>query len=629
MGHPHLQRLKTKLTESNERLEESNRCIAALRAQYASLEAESTGSIASLRAQYASLEGESTENIASLRAQCAHDNVDRDREAVCHQNATEEAHNALVENMMLVETARQREREEQYNVGTQNIQRVAREECDEEISLLRRGNAELEEEIRWLRGVDNENKEEIRLLRGRVEEVMGNVTTLKRDNARRTRVEYNTKRSVLRSFKWNISRVDPDLFRVATAFWGATQDNSETLGRTTKEMRKKTLKALIKQCFDGELYVEIEKEIMKKVRFKVFKLARLSDLESKFNADAVGSIAHAQEGLKKHMRGLLPSDTTVRNCLTKINRGAMAKGLSSMIDTKTWCWGDAHGNKLREGAHRYIKAVYVDKWDTRVTANKPYIVALTGDLARVSLNNKAVTLCGVKECDPRLVSQKRTQVNNLNDPSRAKTIGNQSRNLYIPAMGGYTDESTLMPLFEELVEIFVEVEKQKYCVVDGKQYEVHIDVKIVADMMFLHKFTERGGCCASTTFFCMFCSCMSKFRHEGQPGGCDACKLEGTVYDDKGIFACIHHDMMTPERTKAFQDRLAFLQTKLQGKVPKRKKPVWGDLAGLRQACLERCVPGVTNKDGHDAYNVRDKTKLKTMNTTACEAWLNQRTEGT
>ena len=234
--------------------------------------------------------------------------MERDREAVCHQNATEEAHNALVENMMLVETARQREREEQYNVGTQNIQRVAREECDEEISLLRRGNAELEEEIRWLRGVENENKEEIRLLRGRVEEVMGNVTTLKRDNARRTRVEYNTKRSVLRSFKWNISRVDPDLFRVATAFWGATQDNSETLGRTTKEMRKKTLKALIKQCFDGELYVEIEKEIMKKVRFKVFKLARLSDLESKFNADAVGSIAHAQEGLKKHMRGRPPTE---------------------------------------------------------------------------------------------------------------------------------------------------------------------------------------------------------------------------------------------------------------------------------------------------------------------------------
>ncbi len=132
MGHPHLQRLKTKLIESNERLEESNRCIVSLRAQYASLEDESTESIASLRAHYASLEGEFRDNIASLRAQNANDNA---------------------------------------------------------------------EEIRWLRGVEEENKEEIRLLRARVEEVMGNVTTLKRDNARRTRVEYNTKRSVLRSFK--------------------------------------------------------------------------------------------------------------------------------------------------------------------------------------------------------------------------------------------------------------------------------------------------------------------------------------------------------------------------------------------------------------------------------------------
>ena len=171
----------SKLIESNERLEESNCCIASLRAQYASLEAESTESIASLRAQYASLEGEFRDNIASLRAQYANDNAERDREAVCHLNATEEAHNALLENMILVETARQLEREEQYNLGTQNIQRVAREECSEEFA----------EETRWLRGVEEENKEEIRLLRARVEEVMGNVTTLKRDNARRT--QYQTK----------------------------------------------------------------------------------------------------------------------------------------------------------------------------------------------------------------------------------------------------------------------------------------------------------------------------------------------------------------------------------------------------------------------------------------------------
>ncbi len=132
--------------------------------------------------------------------------MERDREAVCHRNATErltsvEAHNALLENMMLVETTRQREREKQYNLGIQNIQRVAREECNEELRLLRRGHEEFEEKIRWLRGVEEESKEEIRLLRERVVEVMDNVTTLKRDNARRTRVEYNTKRSVLLSFK--------------------------------------------------------------------------------------------------------------------------------------------------------------------------------------------------------------------------------------------------------------------------------------------------------------------------------------------------------------------------------------------------------------------------------------------
>ena len=35
MGHPHLQRLKTKLLENNEKLEERDRCIATLRAQCA------------------------------------------------------------------------------------------------------------------------------------------------------------------------------------------------------------------------------------------------------------------------------------------------------------------------------------------------------------------------------------------------------------------------------------------------------------------------------------------------------------------------------------------------------------------------------------------------------------------
>jgi hypothetical protein len=39
--------------------------------------------------------------------------------------------------------------------------------------------------------------------------------------------------------------------------------------------------------------------------------------------------------------------------------------------------------------NRYIKKVYYDAHDLRATADNPYIVALTGDLARVSLSGKA------------------------------------------------------------------------------------------------------------------------------------------------------------------------------------------------------------------------------------------------
>jgi hypothetical protein len=74
MGHPHLQRLKTKLLESNEKLEERDRFIA------------------------------------TLRAQCAHDDEERERGTTALRNVTEhltsvEARNALLETMM-------REREE-------------------------------------------------------------------------------------------------------------------------------------------------------------------------------------------------------------------------------------------------------------------------------------------------------------------------------------------------------------------------------------------------------------------------------------------------------------------------------------------------------------------------------------
>jgi hypothetical protein len=58
----------------------------------------------------------------------------------------------------------------------------------------------------------------------------------------------------------------------------------------------------------------------------------------------------------------------------------------------TWCWGDAEGNTLREGVHRYVKAVYFDAWDARATADDPYVLVVSGDLARVSFSGKVCTL---------------------------------------------------------------------------------------------------------------------------------------------------------------------------------------------------------------------------------------------
>jgi hypothetical protein len=437
--------------------------------------------------------------------------------------------------------------------------------------------------------------------------------------------EANAKRAVLRSFNWREANVDTSVLRGAVAFWAATpegvQEDNEDKKRMSNKARKNILKVIVEQGFNGELHDELEKDFVKKKRFKVFTLVKKSDLESKFGGEAIGSIAHCENGHQKHMRGLIPSSGSIGNMQRKLNRAASNLGLSCMPETKTWCWGDSLGNTLREGVHRYIKAVYYDKHDTRVTEDDPYVTVLTGDLARVNLKGKFVTLCGAKECDRRLPSQQDTvgHQNNIN----------QSRTLYVPAVAGYVKESDLMPLFEQLVEYFVEVEKQQFIVVDGQRYDnIFIKVLVVADMMFLQKFTGRGGGCAKTTHFCMFCSCINKFRHEGEPGGCDRCRSAGMVYDDNGLQLCRHHDHITPEKRARQQQRHAHLEQVLRGKWPARKKPLWEDQAGLRLACIERCVPGHTDLDGRPAYKAGDIRKIGRMTIAACNAWLDRRCAG-
>jgi hypothetical protein len=101
------------------------------------------------------------------------------------------------------------------------------------------------------------------------------------------------------------------------------------------------------------------------------------------------------------------------------------------------------------------------------------------------------------------------------------------------------------------------------------------------------------------------------------------------VYDDKGFQIYIHHDHLTPEKKARQLQRQAQLEELLRGKMPPRKNPVWEDLASLRLACLERCVPGSTTLDGRLAYKPKDLDKIPKMTVTQCNAWLDQRCEGT
>jgi hypothetical protein len=96
---------------------------------------------------------------------------------------------------------------------------------------------------------------------------------------------------------------------------------------------------------------------------------------------------------------------------------------------------------------------------------------------------------------------------------------------------------------------------------------------------------------------------MSKFRNQGEPGGCERFRLAGSVYDDKGIQQCPHHDHAIEERKERQLVRLNHLKEKLSGKMPWTKKPVWENKAGLRLACLKRCVPGIRTLDGPPAYD--------------------------
>jgi hypothetical protein len=278
---------------------------------------------------------------------------------------------------------------------------------------------------------------------------IGNKDALENETEKRKRMEPSlqkdqkakrkTKAQVLKAFNWSKESADPVLLGAAYAFWDAfrERDGCKTGWRkkalVSKLDRMKAWKDITLKGWNGAVKKEIDFEFMRRKRYCAIKMSKASDMESKFNVKVSTDIQHCDSCRQKYSRGLLQSDRSCRRVQQRVYNAAFNIGFASFPvahDGNIWCWGDDTEGNFCKGANRYVYEVYYKTvQNDSVTESNPWIIPLTGDLARVSYRGKGITMCGVKEADPRLASQKLT----------GKTM-NQSKNLYTPAVAGYTDE---------------------------------------------------------------------------------------------------------------------------------------------------------------------------------------------
>jgi hypothetical protein len=408
------------------------------------------------------------------------------------------------------------------------------------------------------------------------------------------------KQSLIESFGTYTIPEHSTLFHAALGFLAGSQDGDDDnrvfvrdyikrldkiehdgkVVRASKAGRKELLTQMVTYMFDGEVAKQLEENVIKKKRFSTVKLARVSDMHSSFNPSSLGAIASCEGGKEKGEMGLLCAETTLRRCMDHVLLLARNLGFYSMPlpeEGKIWCWGDATGI-LRTAIYRYVKTIYYDACCDSANATAPWIVPLSGDGVRTSQRGTFVTVMGPKLADPRLVQQSQTM----------KTTC-QSRDMYTPAVAGYVDECTLMPYFHHMVAEFLRIEEQQFCEVNGQKYPVYLQIAVVADLSFLHKYTQRGGGSHSSTCFCMLCGALRNFKHYGYPGGCRDCRARGVVYGADGVQICLHYEACTCEFLKWQQDRYETLKN-LIPEFPLTSLPAWDDVARLREECLKRCV---------------------------------------
>ena len=222
-------------------------------------------------------------------------------EILASQQHTIESNALLLESLQVEQTNAQVEKEA-LNLALENkgfmLQTVQEEQvalqCDHATVLVAFANSG--REAREKQAACDAFEAEVTLLREMNEGLLLKTTSMQHERRARKKKESNAKRSVLKSFQWREQHVDASVLRGAVAFWGGTpdplEDANEEKTRLSNKGRQNILKVIVEQGFNGELYDALEKDFVKKKRFKVFALAKKSDLESKFGGEAVGSISH-------------------------------------------------------------------------------------------------------------------------------------------------------------------------------------------------------------------------------------------------------------------------------------------------------------------------------------------------
>ena len=217
-----------------------------------------------------------------------------------------------------------------------------------------------------------------------------------------------------------------DLFHAALGFMKGSQlkdqdgrghlnDNegdvlAEPERRCTDKGRKALLLQMVKHMYDGFIVRDIEQAYFETKRFSIVTLARVSDMNSTFTASAVGCIAQLEGGKRKGEIGLLCGESTLRRTMDLVHDQAVQLGFSVMPEGgkgRVWCWGDETG-LLTKAINMYVKVIYHDTFCENITQKNPWIVPLTGDLARTSQRGTVVTVMGPKQSDIRLINQVRT-----------------------------------------------------------------------------------------------------------------------------------------------------------------------------------------------------------------------------